>query len=216
VQEQGPVIRELSRDLSDAWHDAIEYASRLGHVKERKLLQKQAIEQLRGYNFDHEEPKSDGAIPTTVSSSSPAILFADLEGSSRSTDPPSAQAINAIRDIFRAAVLDRGAREVRFLGDGLLAEFDYPYKAIESAIAIVKQISEYSKAATEPLLARVALASRVTEAIRIAAHASRGEVLVSDSIQRLVGPSFAFVDRRNIELAPSEPPTSIYSIRPAK
>jgi class 3 adenylate cyclase len=126
-----------------------------------------------------------------------AILFTDIEGSTAMTervgDEAAQRIIRAHNAIVREHVLSFGGVEVRSAGDGFMLAFRDPVAALGCAVAIQRAIE--STQWPEPLRLRAGVhcgeaisehgdfhGRNVILAARIAAHASGGEILVSDRV----------------------------------
>jgi len=140
------------------------------------------------------------------------VLFTDIVGS---TDRAAALGDRAWRELLARhhAVVRRRLAEFRgeeldTAGDGFLATFDGPGRAVECALAVVADVRELGLEVRagvhtgecerlEGKLAGIA----VSIGARIAALASPGEILVSGTVRDLVaGSSLAFADRGLHEL----------------
>jgi class 3 adenylate cyclase len=68
------------------------------------------------------------------------ILFTDVEGStalySAKGDAEACAVLAAVDELARRQVIDHGGRPIRSLGDGLMAVFPSPRKAVRCALAI--------------------------------------------------------------------------------
>jgi pimeloyl-ACP methyl ester carboxylesterase len=110
--------------------------------------------------------------------------------------------------LVRRELLRHRGREVDSAGDGFLATFDGPARAIGCASAIVAGVGELGLAVRAGLhtgeceLADGKVAGiAVHTGARVAAHAQAGEVLVSSTVKDLVaGSGIAFVERGAREL----------------
>jgi class 3 adenylate cyclase/DNA-binding CsgD family transcriptional regulator len=128
------------------------------------------------------------------------ILFTDVEGSTafrtRAGDVAGNQVIADHERLVAEQVRHHDGRLVKSLGDGCLAVFGSPRRALECAVA-VQRATESS-----PLRVRMGLntgevtltgddvfGAAVNAAARIAAKAQGGEILLSDVVRQLVGPN---------------------------
>lgn len=140
------------------------------------------------------------------------ILFTDIVGSTRLAadrgDTRWHQVLDEHDRMTRKAVRDFNGREVKNVGDGFLATFDGPARAIKAAEAIRRSVKELG------LEVRAGLHTGECErrgqdvggiavhiGARVAAMAKPGEVLVSGTVKDLViGSEIAFEDRGTHEL----------------
>jgi class 3 adenylate cyclase/pimeloyl-ACP methyl ester carboxylesterase len=140
------------------------------------------------------------------------ILFTDIVGSTARAADVGDQAWREVLDehdeAAAAAVAERGGRLVKTTGDGLLATFDGPSVAIESARALRDQVGAFDiEMRAGGLTGEVELRGRDVGGIgvhigaRIAALAAPGEILVSRTVKDLItGSGIALVDRGTHEL----------------
>jgi class 3 adenylate cyclase len=135
------------------------------------------------------------------------VLFTDIVDSTRTAAELGDQRWREVLEKHHAAVRDTlagfGGREVKSIGDGFLATFDGPARAIRCAAAIV------ATAEASGLRLRAGLHTGECElmgndiggiavhiAARVSAHAGPGEVLVSRTVKDLVaGSGIEFSDR---------------------
>ena len=83
--------------------------------------------------------KGDGMI---------AVLFTDIVGSTSYTqehgDEASQRLLNVHNAIVRSAIKNRGGREVKHTGDGILASYPQPGMAVESAAAMLREAEKHN------------------------------------------------------------------------
>jgi class 3 adenylate cyclase/pimeloyl-ACP methyl ester carboxylesterase len=140
------------------------------------------------------------------------VLFTDIAGSTERAaavgDRQWRELLEHHHRLVREQLAVYGGREVKTMGDGFLATFDGPARAIRCASAIVERSS------SEGVEIRAGVHTGECELIgedvggmavhigaRVAAHASPGEVLVSNAVKDLVvGSGIDFADRGSHEL----------------
>lgn len=140
------------------------------------------------------------------------VLFTDVVGSTETAavlgDRRWRDLLARHHDVVRRALSAHGGREVKTVGDGFLAAFDGPARAIRAAGAIVDAVGALG------LPVRVGLHTGEVEVIgddlggmavhigaRVVDRARAGEVLVSSTVKDLVvGSGFEFTDEGAAEL----------------
>jgi adenylate cyclase len=124
----------------------------------------------------------------------PAMSFLDLVGYTRLTEERGDRAAAALVETL-AVLVNRSAREhggvpVKWLGDGVMVHYQEPAGAVRSALGLVAQLPEaglppaHVGVAAGPVVAQGGdyFGRTVNLAARIAAHASAGQVLVSQRV----------------------------------
>jgi class 3 adenylate cyclase/tetratricopeptide (TPR) repeat protein len=148
------------------------------------------------------------------------VLFTDVEGStalhSARGDVEAQAVLVACDDLSRQKVEAHHGRTIKSLGDGLMAAFTSPRRAVACALAIQEAIARHGH---EPLNRHVRLraglhtgevsetvgdlfGNAVNAAARVCARAKGGEVLVSEVVRQLCGtvPGTVFEDRGRVVL----------------
>jgi class 3 adenylate cyclase len=154
-----------------------------------------------------------GTAPAPVSNRILAtVLFTDLVGSTGRAaelgDDRWAELLNAHHHSAEAAVMERGGKVVKLLGDGVLATFPGPAQAVRCAQDIVStergrglEIRSGVHTGEVELLGDDIAGLAVHLAARIMHEAGPGEVLVSRTVRDLVvGSRLEFSDRGEREL----------------
>jgi class 3 adenylate cyclase len=140
------------------------------------------------------------------------VLFTDIEGSTARAaelgDRRWRELLDRHQTLVRAQLTNYAGREVKTMGDGFLATFDGPAKAIRCACSVAEHSS------SEGVEIRAGVHTGECELIgddvggmavhigaRVAAQAGAGEVLVSSTVRDLVvGSGIEFADRGSHEL----------------
>lgn len=141
------------------------------------------------------------------------ILFTDVEGSTafrtRAGDAAGNQVMAAHERLVAEHVRSHDGRLIKYLGDGCLAVFASPRRALECAVAVQRATL------SSPLRVRMGLntgeitvtmddvfGAPVNAAARIAAQAQGGEILISDVVRQLLGshPGFGLRTRGRVRL----------------
>lgn len=153
------------------------------------------------------------------------VLFSDIVGSTElaaRVGDREWRALLDIHDLATTRAIERyGGRAVKSTGDGFLATFDRPGRAIEAATAVVEEVRRGG------VEVRVGLHTGEIElrggdvgglavhiGARIAALAGTGEVLVSRTVKDLVaGGRTSFTDRGTVELRGVPDSWQLYAVR---
>lgn len=153
---------------------------------------------------ERREPVADHVLAT--------LLFTDIVGSTRTAaelgDRRWSALLETHRDLVRAQLARFGGREVDTTGDGFLAVFDGPARAIRCALAVNARLGDLDiRIRTGVHTSEIELAGGdvrglgVHVAARIMALAGPGEVLVSGVVRDLaVGSGLTFAERGEVEL----------------
>jgi class 3 adenylate cyclase len=155
-----------------------------------------AVEAFLGRISDpHAQPTSDIAAPAHRT-----IMFTDIVESTEMTarlgDSAATELVRAHDALVRRALARHGGREVKHLGDGIMASFDSTQAAVECAGAIQQSFERYNRASAEPIHVRIGLdcgdpiedssdlfGSTVQRASRICSTADTDQVLVSNTVR---------------------------------
>jgi adenylate cyclase len=158
----------------------------------------------------------------------PAISFLDLTGYTHLTEQQGDATAAALAETL-AVLVGRSAREhggvpVKWLGDGVMIHFREPAGAVLSALGLVAQLPE---AGLPPAHVGVAAGPVVIQggdyfgrtvnlAARIAAHATAGQVLVSQRVAEAAPPGgVVFTDAGEVELKGFAHPVQLLEARRA-
>lgn len=154
------------------------------------------------------------------------VLFTDIVGSTRRAseigDSAWADFLQAHHEIVREQIRRHGGREVNTAGDGFLATFDGPARAIRCALAIASEVGRLG------LQIRAGVHTGEVEVgdegvrglavhigARIAALAGDGEVLVSRTVKDLVvGSGLTFSERGRTALKGVPDEWELYGVDP--
>ena len=154
-----------------------------------------------------------------------AVVFTDIAGSTevaaRMGDEGWKQLLERHLRLVRSALHRFGGREIDTAGDGFLAVFDGPARAIRAARAIVDSVrpmgleirSGIHTGEIEQLPSGDIRGIAVHVGARVAAAAGADEVLVSSSVRDLVaGSGFTFEDRGMHALKGVEEERRLYAV----
>ena len=179
------------------------------------------VAEIREFLTGSREPEEPDRILATV-------LFTDVVGS---TELATSLGDRRWRDLLeshhaavRAELVRYRGREVDTAGDGFLAVFDGPARAIRAAVAINEAVQTLGlriragvhTGEIEQLPSGDVRGIAVHTGARVAASAGPGEVLVSSSVRDLVaGSGFEFVDRGTHVLKGIPEERRLYAVAPA-
>jgi len=139
------------------------------------------------------------------------IMFTDIVDSTAMTerlgDVRAVEMVRAHDAMVRRALRDKGGREVKHTGDGIMASFDDITAAVDAARAILQAFEAFNLASREKLRVRIGLdagepvadhndlfGATVQMAARLCQSAEPDSIVVSEVITSLVAPRFSFVD----------------------
>lgn len=132
------------------------------------------------------------------------VMFTDLVGSTALMSQVGEAAAEGLRrehfGLLRSAVTSNGGREVKNLGDGIMAVFQSASDAVRAAMEVQRSVERRNRSATHPLSIRVGVSlgdvdvedddyfgQPVVQAARLCARAEGGEILVADVVRMLAG-----------------------------
>ncbi|HSD11745.1 MAG TPA: adenylate/guanylate cyclase domain-containing protein [Candidatus Binatia bacterium] len=188
--------RYLAEHIPGAKFVEVPGGDHLFHLGETETMLGEIEEFLTG---ERPVPETDRVLAT--------VLFTDIVGSTERAaalgDHAWRSLLDAHHDVARRELERHRGRAVEFVGDGLLATFDGPARAIRCACAIAEGVRALGIEIRAGLhTGEIELAGRAIRGIavhigaRVAAEAGPGEVLVSSTVKDLVaGSGLRFVDR---------------------
>lgn len=159
-----------------------------------------------------------------------AVMFTDIEGSTTvSTTFGDEAALELVRrhdQIVHEAVEEQGGRRVKHTGDGVLASFTSVLRAVETTVAIQRQVAHGRDDDGPPLAVKVGLTvgepveesndlfgAAVNLAARICAHAGGGQTLVSSTVRDLtLGKGIDYRSMGLISLKGFPEPVGLYEV----
>ncbi|OSQ38249.1 adenylate/guanylate cyclase domain-containing protein [Thalassospira mesophila] len=159
-----------------------------------------------------------------------ALMFTDIVSSTRLTqelgDIGAQQIVHAHNKIVRTALLNNYGKEVKHMGDGIMAVFPSSNSAVEGAIEIQKQMAAYN--ARDDLEFHVRIGINAGEAIseendlfgtvvqlaaRVCAAASGDETLVSMAVKETyAGKRAAFTSRGVRDMKGFDAPVEVFAV----
>jgi class 3 adenylate cyclase len=157
------------------------------------------------------DPKPSQPGKVRMDSGHRTIMFTDIVGSTEMTarlgDVAATELVRAHDALVRRALARHKGREVKHLGDGIMAAFDSGAAAVEAARAIQRSFETYNRTSTEPLHIRIGLhsgdpvedtsdlfGSTVQLASRLCNAAEADQILVSSCTRDECGQEDEFLD----------------------
>jgi class 3 adenylate cyclase len=174
-----------------------------------------------GVSDDDRVSLADSAAPSTV-------LFTDIVESTASTQQLGDAAAHALLQrhnaVVRSALERNSGREIKHTGDGIMASFASPSRALQAAVEIQREIamgeSEILRLrigvnAGEPIEENGDLFGVTVQlASRICDHAAAGQILVADVVRQLTaGKGFAFSSAGEFVPKGMESSVSVFELR---
>ncbi len=177
------------------------------------------------------EVRERPAPAAAASSGLATVLFTDMEGSTTLTqrlgDARAQEVLRSHNAILREALKAHAGSEIKHTGDGIMASFPSASGALECAVAIQRAFAAHNQQAETPILVRVGLnagepvaeeqdlfGAAVQLAARVCAHASPGQVLVSNVVRELaMGKGFLFADQGDVVLRGFEDAVRVYEVK---
>jgi len=188
-----------------------------GNAQHWALFEKTAAAGLRRAGFPDESPEPDRVLAT--------MLFTDIVDSTRRAaeigDRDWRLLLDRHDDAIRRELAQFRGREVKTLGDGFLATFDGPARAVRCAAAIINRMRPLGIAVRAGLHTGEVQIEHdevcgiaVNIAARIAELAGGGEILVSGTVRDLVsGSGLGFDDRGDHALKGLPEPMRLYAAK---
>jgi class 3 adenylate cyclase len=148
-------------------------------------------------------PPTKSGAPTPLDAGARAIMFTDLQDSTAMTmrlgETKAMHLLRVHNALTRNALRDHGGREVKHLGDGIMASFAAIEEALEAAIAIQRAFASFNiQNVTTPLHLRIGLSvgepvqdandlfgATVQLASRLCSHARPDQILTTEEMVEL-------------------------------
>ena len=159
------------------------------------------------------------------------VLFTDIVGSTamtRELGDEAAMELLAVHDkIVRDALAELGGREVKHLGDGIMASFTSAASAVKCATRVQKEITNHAREnSNRPLKVRVGVAAgepverhddlfgcTVQLASRLCSHAQSEQIVVSNVVAELCeGKMLTFEDLGDLTLKGFDQPVRAHAV----
>jgi len=159
------------------------------------------------------------------------ILFTDIVESTNMTqamgDEAAMELVDLHDSIVREALKDLGGREVKHLGDGIMASFVSAASAVKCAARVQNELAKHSKSNTDrPVRIRIGIAAgepverhndlfgvTVQLASRLCAHADADQIVVSNVVAELcAGKAIPFEDLGEMTLKGFDHPIRAHAV----
>src|SRR5437763_1232078 len=159
------------------------------------------------------------------------ILFTDIVGSTALTrkfgDEAVMELIHLHDSIVRGALKDLGGREIKHLGDGIMASFVSAASAVKCASRVQREVARHGQEHKDrPFNVRLGIAAgervehhndlfgvTVQLAARLASHASAAQILVSNVVAELCeGKALPFEDLGEVALKGFDHPVRAHAV----
>lgn len=158
------------------------------------------------------------------------ILFTDLAGSTELTQhlgDEAAMGVLRVHDtIVRREVSNRGGREIKHTGDGIMASFASASAAVEASMAIQRSLAAHNRHVEHPVKVRIGISAgepvvenqdffgaAVQLARRACDHADPERILVPTVVRDLcLGKTFRFMDRGKSPLKGFSEPVQLFEV----
>ncbi len=190
----------------------------------------QAVEEFLG--VERTAPVTREPQAVDVGEAPVVILFTDMESSTQIThqlgDSRAQELVRTHNEIVRTALRVNGGNEIKHTGDGIMASFASPSRALESAVQIQRALADHNQQHPDtPISVRIGLnagepvreqndlfGQAVQLASRICSQAEPGRILASNVVRELVaGKGFLFADAGTADLRGFEDPVHLYEVR---
>ena len=161
-----------------------------------------------------------------------SVLMTDLVGSTAMADrlgPDAAEKLRAEHfGLLRVALERTAGREVKTLGDGLMAVFDSAAQSLACAVQMQQAVETRNRRAEEKLGLRIGVSlgdttveggdyfgEPVVEASRLCAHAAGGQIVVNALVRRVAGSrgGHSFQDLGGLELKGISEPVQAFELQ---
>ena len=159
-----------------------------------------------------------------------AVMFTDIINSTAKTqelgDDGAQKMIHIHNQIVRTALTFHGGKEVKHMGDGIMASFVSPSESVAAAVRMQQDLLNHNDTdrdiafevriginAGEPIKEEGDLfGSTVQMAARVCAKANGYEVLVSDVVKQLIGNKYPLRSAGQFELKGFDQPVELFEV----
>jgi class 3 adenylate cyclase/tetratricopeptide (TPR) repeat protein len=173
----------------------------------------------------HYDGAEDATVIETVT-----VMFTDLLGSTELSSRVGPEVADVLRSehlgLLSEAIAEHGGRQVKNLGDGVMAVFPSASAAVDGAVALQQRFQRRNRRADHALLVRVGVAvgeassesgdyfgTPVIEAARVCASAAGGQVRVTDMVKVMASRSrHRFDSLGPVDLKGLPEPVTLYEV----
>lgn len=248
VGDQSPRRSNDYGDRTKGWRSARNYLAQIDHRPsrlsrysccQREVASSSARRSIAAYGPLGKEKDliapTDAAVPGAAPSrprGTVTLLFADLVGSTELLEQLGDEEADVVRRdffrILRSAIAAQGGREVKSLGDGLMATFESAFDAVNCAVRIQRALSDPTHhIAPRQLQVRIGVhagepirdeddyfGSTVVVARRLCETARPAQILASEVVRGLVGSrgGFHFTEASPVRLKGFSNPVAVCEI----
>jgi class 3 adenylate cyclase len=175
------------------------------------------------------DPGVGAGSESSIDSAFRTIMFTDIVGSTEMTarlgDRGSVEMVRAHDGLVRQALSDFNGREVKHLGDGIMASFDDVTSALNAALSISQALARFREGSLEKLQVRIGLdagepvedshdlfGATVQLAARLCAAAAPDTILVSRAIRDEASANFTIKALGTRQMKGFKDPMPIYQL----
>lgn len=175
------------------------HAEAHGHIAGQVIPVELAV--VEGFLGRLGDPRFSAACDESAGSAHRAVMFTDIVGSTEMTarlgDRAITELVRTHDALVRRALSQWDGREVKHLGDGIMACFNRTESAVSCAKTIQEAFRTYNRSESTPLNVRIGIesgepvedssdlfGSAVQMASRLCSAASPGQILVSEAVSK--------------------------------
>jgi len=186
-----------------------------------------AVEAFLGRVSDPEG--SDSGTDPELDAAYRAVMFTDIVDStgmaSRLGDARAVEMVRAHDSLVRRALQDRGGREIKHTGDGIMASFDDVPASVDCACSIQQAFEAFNLTSAEPLRVRIGIhagepvedsndlfGTTVNTAARVCQTAAGEAIVISDAVESALGEQFEMIELGPRRLKGLVTPVPLYEV----
>lgn len=186
-----------------------------------------AVEAFLGRVSDPEASGS-GANPD-LDAAFRAVMFTDIVDStgmaSRLGDVQAVEMVRAHDSLVRKELNDKGGREIKHTGDGIMASFDDVPASVDCARSVQQAFEAFNLSNAEPLRVRIGIhagepvedsndlfGTTVNTAARVCQTAEGDAIVISEAVEGAIGDLFELVELGSRQLKGLTTPVALYEV----